>query len=195
MTTVVKFGGSLLGSREREALLATAAEAAAVIAPGGGAFADVVRAEQSRLGFGDRAAHAMAILAMEQTAWALADIEPRLTVCADRPAFAAARTRGRPAIWAPSSMAIEAPLPASWDVTSDSLALWLAIEIGAERLILLKSAAAQEGTGPADWAEAGLVDRVFPMLAEEFSGEITLVGPATNAALSAAMAAPVRRAA
>ncbi|MFC3693941.1 aspartate kinase [Chenggangzhangella methanolivorans] len=194
MITVVKFGGSLLGSREREGILSAAARAGVVLVPGGGPFADGVRTEQRRLVYGDRAAHAMACLAMEQTAWALNDLGPDFVACSDQPAFAAARAAGRPAIWLPSAMAIEAPLPASWDVTSDSLALWLAIELRADRLILLKAAAAAEG-GLEAWAAAGTVDPVFAPLAEEFSGEIALVGPATAAAFEAALAAPIRRAA
>lgn len=194
MTTVTKFGGSLLGSREREALLAAAARAGAVVVAGGGPFADAVRTEQRRLGLSDRAAHAMAILAMEQTARALADIKPSLVPCADFAAFEAARVAGRAALWLPSAMAIAAPLPASWDVTSDSLALWLAIELGAERLVLLKSAPAPRG-GAAAWADQGFVDPAFPGLAAKFSGAIEVVGPATGAALEAALAAPAQAAA
>lgn len=193
MSTVVKFGGSLLGSPERDGLLAEAARAGAVIVPGGGPFADAVRDAQPRLGFGAEAAHAMAILAMEQTARALADLAPALAPCAAPAAFAAARASGRAAIWLPAAMALDAPLPASWDVTSDSLALWLATTLGADRLILLKSAGA--GGGPRDWAAAGLVDPHFPALVPAFGGEISLVGPAAQAALAAALASPARHAA
>ncbi|PZQ11630.1 MAG: aspartate kinase [Ancylobacter novellus] len=193
MSTVVKFGGSLLGSPERDGLLAEAARAGAIVVPGGGPFADAVRAAQPRLGFGAGAAHAMAILAMEQTARALADLHPALAPCGDAAAFAAARARGRGAIWLPAAMALAAPLPASWDVTSDSLSLWLAATLGADRLVLLKSDGAEGG--PQDWAKAELVDPYFPRLAEAFAGEIALVGPATRAALAVALASPVRRAA
>jgi aspartokinase-like uncharacterized kinase len=34
------------------------------------------------------------------------------------------------------------PLPHSWDVTSDSIAAWVAGEVGAERLVLAKAAKA-----------------------------------------------------
>ena len=38
------------------------------------------------------------------------------------------------------------PLPHSWDITSDSIAAWLAEQLSAARLIVIKSAGA---TGPA----------------------------------------------
>lgn len=194
MATVVKFGGSLLGSREREGLLAAAARAGAIVVAGGGPFADAVRDAQTRLGFSDRAAHEMAILAMEQTARALADLEPAFAPCSTAADFAAAESAGSGAIWLPAATALEAPLPASWDVTSDSLALWLAATLRAERLVLLKSAAPTGGS-PAEWAQAGLVDRAFAGLAATFSGEIALVGPARASALEAALASPAQAAA
>lgn len=194
MATVVKFGGSLLGSREREGLLAAAARAGAVVVAGGGPFADAVRDAQGRLGLSERAAHAMAILAMEQTARALADLEPALAPCATAADFAAAQAAGRGAVWMPAAMGLEAPLPASWDVTSDSLALWLAATLRAERLVLLKSAAPTGGS-PTEWAENGLVDRAFASLAATFSGEIALIGPARASAFEAALASPTQAAA
>ena len=45
-----------------------------VVVPGGGALADEVRAAQTKLGFGDGAAHRMALLAMDQLAWAVAGL-------------------------------------------------------------------------------------------------------------------------
>jgi aspartokinase-like uncharacterized kinase len=192
---VVKFGGSLLTAPERDGLLAAAARRGAVVAPGGGPFADAVRASQTRFGFGAATAHRMAILAMDQTALMLADVAPALALCDRREDFAAAETAGRGALWRPSPIALEAELPASWDVTSDSLALWLAITLRADRLVLLKAAAASAAGGPSRWAEAGLVDARFPILAASFSGEITLLAPATAKGLDQALAAPLRRAA
>jgi aspartokinase-like uncharacterized kinase len=192
---VVKFGGSLLGSPERDGLLAVAARRGAVVAPGGGPFADAVRDAQAQHGASDRAAHAMAILAMDQTAVLLADLAPELALCSVPSEFAAAAAAGRGALWRPSPMALAADVPETWDVTSDSLALWLAIALGAGRLILLKSAAAPEAGGPDAWAAGGLVDAHLPRLAKRFDGEIALLGPATAAALDRAFETPLRRAA
>ena len=79
---VVKLGGSVVRSAELQAWLdvLAAARAAIVVVPGGGALADEVRACQSQLGFGDRAAHRMALLAMDQLAWAVAGLRPGFAV-------------------------------------------------------------------------------------------------------------------
>ncbi|GBD50058.1 amino acid kinase family protein [Methylopila sp. Yamaguchi] len=179
---IVKLGGSLLGAPTLRAALDACAAARAFVVPGGGPFADAVRRAQLELGFDDRAAHGMAILAMEQTALALASLCPALPLRREADEVAAAVRDGLGGLWAPARMALAAEVPASWDVTSDSLALWLALTLGAERLVLVKSAPAPAGAGPKGWAEAGLVDPFVPTLAAGFSGAIDCVEAADLAA-------------
>lgn len=170
---VVKLGGSLLLSPRLRALLGILADTGAplVVVPGGGPFADTVRDIQPQIGLSDVAAHHMAILGMEQTALALAEIEPRLALCAHAAAIHHAHAQGRAALWQPALMSSKAPdLPASWDVTSDSLAAWLAIAIGAGRLTLIKSVPI--GSPPEHWATEGLVDAYFPLISQRFTGSI-----------------------
>src|SRR5262249_8927644 len=73
---VVKLGGSVIRSPELSSWLdaIAASRGPIVVVPGGGALADEVRASQARLGFGDPAAHRMALLAMDQLAWAVAGL-------------------------------------------------------------------------------------------------------------------------
>lgn len=169
---VVKIGGSLLASPALDQLLAVAARHGAIVAPGGGPFADAVRRAQAERGFSDSAAHAMAILAMEQTAFLLADRAPNFALCATRDDFAL--LAGRPAIWRPGALALEAEVARSWDVTSDSLSLWLATELKTPRLVLVKSAPAF-GTDPRRWVEDGIVDPAFPALAVRYLGRIVCI--------------------
>ncbi len=176
---IVKLGGSLMGSGGvhpgLRPLLAALARAGAplVVVGGGGALADAVRALQPRLGLSERAAHEMAILAMEQTAVALADLAPDLVPAADAAAIAAAHAAGRAALWRPAALALAAPVPASWEVTSDSLAAWLAVRLGAARLTLVKAARVELPEGPAeDWAAAGLVDTYLPVVTRDFAGTL-----------------------
>ena len=61
---------------------------------GGGVFADAVRSAQQRFTFSDAAAHAMALLAMEQYAALLADLDPALRRCADAGEIRAALAAG-----------------------------------------------------------------------------------------------------
>ena len=173
---IVKLGGSLTASPRLPMLLAHYAEIGApvVLVPGGGPLADAVRALQPRLTLSDHAAHHMAILAMEQTALAFADVEPRLQPCADAPAIAHAHAEGRAALWLPAALARAAhDLPESWNVTSDSLALWLGITLDAARVTLVKSAPVAQPHGPAaEWAASGLVDPYVPVLARRFAGRL-----------------------
>ncbi len=192
---VVKFGGSLLERPERAALLACALAAGAIVVPGGGRFADAVRRAQAADGFSDEAAHAEAIRAMDRTAQALHDDAPASPLCATREALAAALARNTGAIWRPSPMALAADLPASWDVTSDSIALWLAITLSARRLVVLKAAAVDSSSDIESLAADGIVDPYMPALATRFAGEIAVVGPAAPALLERALDPSARRAA
>ena len=63
----------------------TRAEAGSIaIVPGGGPFADGVRTAQASIGYDDRAAHAMALMAMAQFGCALRSLNPALTLAASR---------------------------------------------------------------------------------------------------------------
>ena len=74
--TVLKLGGSYAFSPHLKDWLDAIAACAgcAVVVPGGGPFADAVRMAQPRMGFDDRAAHEMAVLAMDQYGCALAHL-------------------------------------------------------------------------------------------------------------------------
>ena len=83
MLTVVKVGGGLArdaGDGALRALCAAIGEVGArhplLVVPGGGEFADAVRAYDRRVGLEARSAHWMAILAMDQFGWALAELIP-----------------------------------------------------------------------------------------------------------------------
>ncbi len=137
---VVKIGGGLLrdeglqGLRRGSAdVLELARDRPVLVVPGGGPFADVVRALDAQVGLGDDVAHRLALQAMDQLGVLLAPMLPgakllrrlvaprSLGLLVAAPAFA-----GRPDV------------PESWDVTSDSLAVLAAAAIGAEEAILLK---------------------------------------------------------
>jgi len=142
---VVKVGGALAGDVEvlDRALAATAAAAQAcrlVIVPGGGPFADAVRSVDRRMGLPDTAAHWMAVLAMDQYAYVIAARLSGAGVVVNAPgAIRDAIEAGRIPVLAPSRWLFDAdPLPHSWDVTSDSIAAWIAGQLGARRLILVK---------------------------------------------------------
>ena len=160
---VVKLGGSLADWPELPTCLKGLADHGCVIVPGGGPFADQVREAQHRWRFDNRTAHDMALLAMAQFGRMLAGLEPRLATASVPPDLASAIAQGRSVIWLPDPAAEDLQaLPASWDVTSDTLAAWLARRIGATELVLVKSAAVPPGASDlARLSAAGLVDRAF----------------------------------
>ena len=96
-----------------------------LVVPGGGLFAEAVRREK----VADDASHWMAIAAMEQYGWFIASHGMRTTDILTAPKTTA--------VFLPyASMRKRDPLPHSWDVTSDSIAAWVAAELEVELLIL-----------------------------------------------------------
>lgn len=140
---VVKVGGSLSRGEHLPLLCRRLAEIGQhhplLLVPGGGPFADTVRALDRRFGLEDSAAHWMAIQAMDQYGWLLADLVPGSKAVTDLAAARALAGAGRVAVLLPYALLRAAdPLPHSWDVTSDSIAAWIASMAGAPLLVLLK---------------------------------------------------------
>jgi aspartokinase-like uncharacterized kinase len=141
---VIKVGGGLLEhidhlDRVAAAISEVSRTSRVVVVPGGGPFADAVRRVDRRLALGDEEAHWMAILGMDQYAHLLAARVNSATVVAGREQIADAHRRTQIPVLAPSAWlkAVD-PLPHSWDVTSDSIAAWVAGELGAARLLVIK---------------------------------------------------------
>ncbi len=136
MLTVVKVGGGL-GDDALPPLCTTLGELGRrhplLVVPGGAGFADAVREADRRFGLPAAAAHRMAILGMEQFGWLLSELIPG----AERRADLAPAGAGRTTVLLPAALPLDA-LPASWDVTSDSIAAWVAHRVGAGRLVLVK---------------------------------------------------------
>jgi len=169
--TVVKAGGGL--ARDAAALRSWCAGLAdcgarhpLLVVPGGGAFADAIRAHDRRFGLRDETAHWMAILAMDQFGWALADLIPGATLCRDLGPPRA----GVVSVLLPYALVRERdPLPASWDVTADSIAAWVAGAARAGRLVLVKAVA---GLDPAE-----VTDPHLPTALREAGVEAWVIGP------------------
>jgi 5-(aminomethyl)-3-furanmethanol phosphate kinase len=163
--TVIKLGGSFAFSACLGDWIAAIAACAGriVIVPGGGPFADQVRTAQAQMGFDERTAHRMALLAMEQYGCAIASLHEALSLADSVEALRHDLARDRVPVWLPTQIALSAAdIPPSWDVTSDSLAAWLAGKIGAERLLLVKHVeSAPRTVRAADLVERNIVDRAF----------------------------------
>jgi hypothetical protein len=138
---VLKLGGSLCRRAPGLRWLVTALAALSrhrtlVVVPGGGEFADTVRRADRRFALDATSSHWMAILAMDQTAYLVCDLAKRTAIVRT----AGEIEPGRLNVLAPSAWMLRADaLPHRWDVTSDSIAAWVAWKLGAPRLVLLKS--------------------------------------------------------
>jgi aspartokinase-like uncharacterized kinase len=170
ITKVVKVGGGLLASLEcLDAVLAeisaASREVPLLIVPGGGPFADAVREVDRQIELGDDAAHWMAILAMDQYAHLIAARLSNGVLVHGSLEIDSALAQGRLPVLAPYQWLRDAdPLPHSWDVTSDSISAWVAGQVGASRLVLVKPRGA---SGPA------VVDPAFDrVLAPHISADI-----------------------
>jgi 5-(aminomethyl)-3-furanmethanol phosphate kinase len=159
--TVVKVGGGV-GDDALPSLCAALGELGRrdplLVVPGGARFADAVRDADRRFGLSAAAAHRMAILGMEQFGWLLSELIPDAERCTDLTRIGTGRTR----VLLPAGLPLD-ELPESWQVTSDSIAAWVADRVGAGRLVLVKAVA---GAG---------VDEYLPTLLEHASFETWLI--------------------
>jgi 5-(aminomethyl)-3-furanmethanol phosphate kinase len=142
--TVVKVGGGLGRAAGDDALRGLCSTLGAlgrdhpvVVVPGGAGFADAVRDADRRFGVRAETAHRMALLGMEQFGWLLSELIPGAERCSD---LAEARELAgrRTPVLLPAGLPLDG-LPASWDVTSDAIAAWVADRVGAGRLVLAKA--------------------------------------------------------
>jgi len=177
---VVKLGGSSATAASLPRWLAAieASTLPLVLVPGGGPFADTVRETQPVLGFSEHAAHEMAMLAMEQFGCILIDRAARLEAARTVQDIRAVLDSNRIPVWFPAKMTLNEPaIPASWDVTSDSLAAWLSTKLSANALLLIKQT---DDFGSLDNPEAlsarGIVDSAFPDLIGDVPA-LHLAGP------------------
>lgn len=187
--TVVKLGGSYAASPQLTRWLEAIANLAGrvVLVPGGGPFADAVRDAQRTMRFGDGAAHVMAMLAMEQYAMALADLRPALKPARSMAAIRRACAAAEVPVWCPVPMALrDSSIPQSWDITSDTLALWLAARLRAGRVILVKAVPAPLRSA-AELSSAGVLDKAFPAMLGRTVVEVWVAGPESHGAVPAVL--------
>ena len=162
---VVKLGGSLTADPALPKwldLLAQLGGGRVTIVCGGGGLADEVRRVQALWQFDDLAAHNMAVLAMAQTGYQLHAMNPMLQLVARKDEIAGVLHKGRAAIWQPFELQRDrTDAQTNWGATSDTIALDLARELNAERLVVVKSCAIDPSHTLAELGAAGLLDEAF----------------------------------
>jgi aspartokinase-like uncharacterized kinase len=177
---VIKLGGSLAQSRQLLACLDSVERQyqgrAVVIVPGGGDFAEQVRLSQQVWQFDDHIAHEMAILAMQQMALLFHGLKNSFTLARSVSAIRQQLEVVDTLIWSPDIAELDqAGIAASWDITSDSLAVWLADRLSADKLVLVKSAAIDPQASWQALAEQQIVDQAFTGFAADATFPITII--------------------
>ena len=134
-----------------------------VVIPGGGEFADTVRAVDKRFNLSSRVSHRMAILGMDQYGLMLAELIPDCVAVVDLDEIAKAHDLGKVPIFLPSKLLFsEDPLENSWDVTSDSIALYTAYRLQARRALLVTDVDGVFTSDPREKKWAKLIEKVTP---------------------------------
>ncbi len=162
---VVKVGGALGKGKGLEMLMKKISETACgkgvLLVPGGGVFADGIRDCDRRFGLGGETSHWMAVLAMDQYAHLLASLGSNLSLVQGLAQARSVIASGRVPVLLSYNLLYQADaLPRSWDVTSDSIAAWVAGICGAEKLVLLKTVDGLFSRDPSVHADTELLEEI-----------------------------------
>ena len=176
---IVKLGGSLNADPALPLwldLLARLGGGRVTIVCGGGSFADEARRAQVRWQFDDLAAHNMAVLAMAQTGYQLQAMNPTLDLATRKADIATVLRKGRTAVWLPFELLRDEPCSrTNWGATSDTIALDLARELNAERLVIVKSCTVPPQQTLQQLGTDGVIDEAFASRAEGVAFPIDVV--------------------
>jgi aspartokinase-like uncharacterized kinase len=164
--TVVKVGGSIAVYPEKLRSLCTKLSEVfknhrMIVVPGGGEFADVVRDLDKRFSLSCSATHKMAILSMDQYGLVLSDLTPNSVTVSKLEEIKSVLNSGRLPVFLPSKLFFdENPLENSWNVTSDSIAVYIAHRMNAGRVLLVTDVDGIYTDDPKTNPKAKLIKRI-----------------------------------
>jgi 5-(aminomethyl)-3-furanmethanol phosphate kinase len=163
---VLKIGGSLaLHPQKLKTLCTKLSEAsknnAIVVVPGGGEFADTVRKLDKRFHLSAETSHRMAILGMDQYGLLLSNLTPISRAIDEFERVQEVLDSSELPIFLPSKFfSAEDPLDNSWDVTSDSIAAFIASHIKANKVVLVTDVDGVYASDPKTHPNAKLIDKI-----------------------------------
>jgi 5-(aminomethyl)-3-furanmethanol phosphate kinase len=186
---VIKVGGSLFDWNQLAMALGrwldAQSQACNVLIAGGGALADAIRQADATHALGEQIAHELCVELLGVTARLLeallAGRSPRITFTDLQKQQTANRLPdccvldARDFLLDIESTASLTSLPPTWDVTSDSIAAWVACALAADELVLLKSDDPPGDQSLDALALAQYVDRYFPTAVASFAGTVRMV--------------------
>ena len=180
---IIKLGGSLAQAQTLlkclDKIEINYSHQKVIIVPGGGAFADQVRIAQSHWHFDDTTAHKMAILAMQQMALLIQGLKSDWVLADSTISLSEGLKANNVLIWSPCIKELAANhIAESWDITSDSLAAWLANKLSAQHLILVKSASIDQNLSLQELSEIGVIDKCFCEFVSDSDFKIDIINQA-----------------
>jgi 5-(aminomethyl)-3-furanmethanol phosphate kinase len=175
---VYKLGGSLLScvdlAARLRAVIQQRSDERTLIVVGGGAAADVVRDWSGTHALTEDAAHWLALRSLSLNRALLRHLLPESLEVSSRDAAESLWSEERRLLLLDVEACLRAaagrdrsPLPHCWEVTSDSIAAWIAARWDADELVLLKSTSLPADLTLDDATRLGLVDPFFRHLADE----------------------------
>jgi len=165
---VLKLGGSLALYPDKLRILCTklgeiSGRRKLIIIPGGGEFADVARNMDKKFKLSHQTAHQMAILGMDQYGLLLSDLISQSKTVTELKDIRNALDLGRLIIFLPSAfMFREDPLEHSWNVTSDSISVYLASQLGIRKVILITDVDGIYADNPKKSTRVELIAEISP---------------------------------
>ncbi len=166
MDAVIKIGGSLAEDPEQLKALCSklsefAKKYAITVIPGGGRFTDVVRDSDKHFTLSSEISHRMAILGMDQFGLLLSQIIPNSYATYSLNEVIQFSEIGVIPIFLPSRLMFEEdPLANSWDVTSDSIAVYIASRLQVAKVLLVTDVDGIFMEDPKKHADASLIERL-----------------------------------
>jgi aspartokinase-like uncharacterized kinase len=162
---ILKIGGSL--SKNKSTLLKLFNELhklskihKLLVVPGGGHFADKVRRIYHKFNISEDVAHWSAIFAMDQMGFFFSDFHPNIRIV-DEIEEAKQTGHGMIPILIPAKMMLDDdPLPHSWDITSDSIAAYIAHITGTKKMLILTDVDGVYTSDPKSSRKAKLIPKI-----------------------------------
>jgi hypothetical protein len=163
---IVKVGGSLASHPEQlRTLCAKLSEVSKkhklIVVPGGGEFADTARNLDKRFNLSSAVSHRMAILGMDQYGCLLSDLLPHSSMINKLEDAQRILDLGKLPVFLPSNFLFSRdPLENSWEVTSDSIAVYIAGQLYASRVVLVTDVNGVYTCDPKKFSDAKLINRL-----------------------------------
>lgn len=163
---IIKIGGSLALYPEKLKTLCTKLSDASnshkiLVVPGGAEFADAVREADKRFSLSSGVSHRMAILGMDQYGFLLSDLIAKSKVIDQFDQIQNALDLHLMPVFLPSNLMLkDDPLENSWEVTSDSIAVYLASRLRINKVVLVKDVDGIFTCDPKKYSDTQLINQL-----------------------------------